>query len=398
MILGGKKVIKSRIIWLLSSVGAFAFLFFSDQGMALLLFLSIIIVPMMFILENQIAARHIGVTMEMPPISSKNEPFTVRFVAGNRRGFLFSLVQCRMCFRNEVTGERTNGGMMFPLGGRKSHGEVSFLLNSQLCGSTSLEENSVQIYDIFGLASVKKKIMNEKETIVLPNTFSPQLEITTYKSKDIEADEYSQIKSGFDPSETFAIRSYQPGDSLNRIHWKLSEKFDDILIRESGLPVKHSFFVLLETALHSSGEKEPQVDDALLEIMVSLCQKMSEEGISFDVGWEDYQTRSFFRCNIGNLDDLSGIVNKLMHTSYQKDDSDGATYFWESCGEASFEHIIYVSRFFSESMQKYGEEAKVTAIICNNDSEQTGNLKASNLDVCICTPENYEKELYVLAI
>lgn len=104
------------------------------------------------------------------------------------------------------------------------------------------------------------------------------------------------------------------------------------------------------------------------------------------------------KCNIGNLDDLSGIVNKLMHTSYQKDDSDGATYFWESCGEASFEHIIYVSRFFSESMQKYGEEAKVTAIICNNDSEQTGNLKASNLDVCICTPENYEKELYVLAI
>lgn len=37
---------------------------------------------------------------------------------------------------------------------------------------------------------------------------------------------------GDDPGETYDIREYRSGDSIRQIHWKLSGKLDDIMIRE----------------------------------------------------------------------------------------------------------------------------------------------------------------------
>lgn len=39
-------------------------------------------------------------------------------------------------------------------------------------------------------------------------------------------------KKGYDATEVFELREYQPGDSIRTIHWKLSEKFDTVLVRE----------------------------------------------------------------------------------------------------------------------------------------------------------------------
>ena len=391
-------MIKSRIGWIISLLGSFALLFFSNQKLSLVLFIIVVIVPFVSIIVNLIASRNVILEIETPQTAVKNQNFQCNIIAKNNRKFFPTLVDCKLAFKNEVTGEEIVGEMMFSIGGKGDNYLVPFSLESRFCGSIVLSVKSMQVYDLFGLVGVNKKGFRDRETIVLPDTFSPQLEVTAYKAKDVEADEYSQTKSGFDPSETFTIREYQPGDNLNRIHWKLTEKFDEILIREAGLPVRHSFLVLLETSIPSTMEEEVSIDDALLEIIMSFCQKMTEEGITYDIGWQDWKRNSFFRASVSNLDELSGVADKLMHSCYKKDDLDSFSHFTESFGESNFEHIVLISRFVPESFGPFENESNITAVICTNDPEIANNPGTANLNLHFCQPENYETELFALTI
>ena len=41
---------------------------------------------------------------------------------------------------------------------------------------------------------------------------------------------------GNDFSEIYSLRGYEPGDDVKRIHWKLTEKTDEVLVREGSRP------------------------------------------------------------------------------------------------------------------------------------------------------------------
>ena len=55
---------------------------------------------------------------------------------------------------------------------------------------------------------------------------------------------YSLRRPGSDPTELFGLREYQPGDRLNRVDWKLSQKTGAILVREGSLPVSDRVVLL----------------------------------------------------------------------------------------------------------------------------------------------------------
>ena len=396
--LGGLDMIKSRMVWISCLLGTFVFMFFSNERLALVLFVTVVALPTVFIVINQFAARNVILKVEMPQVSEKNQQFTGQLRVENKKKYYLSLVVCKLNCKNEVTGENIIGELLFHLGGNKDECFFPFVLESKFCGCVITSIRFLKVYDVFGLFGVKPKVPATSETIVLPNTFAPQLVLEAYMAKDVEADEYSQIKAGCDPSETFAIREYRPGDSLGRIHWKLTGKFDEILIREAGLPVRHSFLILLDTSIPSAIGQQAKVNDALLEIIMSLCQKMSEEEITYEIGWQDYNSKSFFHCRVSNLDEVSGVMNKLMHTCYKIDDSDAFSYFADNYGETSFEHIVYISRFFPAKCMQFLGDSHMTAIICTCDANVAVTSETNSLNLYFCTPENYERELFALAI
>lgn len=395
---GGFVMIKSRIIWIICLIGTFAFLFFSDENIALVFFAVTAVVPMLLIIINQFSIGNVLINVEMPQASEKNKQIIGQIRVVNGKKNYLSLVKCKLNCKNLVTGEEVTEELLFPLSKKKDECMASFILESKFCGCIVTNINFLKVYDVFGLFGVKLKAPLAVETIVLPDTFSPQLSISAHLVKDVEADEYAQTKAGNDPSETFSIREYHPGDNLGRIHWKLTEKFDQILIREAGLPIRHSFLILLETSILSETMQDAKIDDALLEITMSLCQKMTEKEIVYEIGWQDYYTKSFFRCRISNLDELSGMMNKLMHTHYQQSDLDAMSYFSENCSETNFEHILYISRFFWEKFEQFDLESHVTAVICTSDMNIAETTETKNLNLYFCTPENYEVELFALAI
>lgn len=75
-----------------------------------------------------------------------------------------------------------------------------------------------------------------------------QLSFSDRSSVELDSDEYSMRHPGDDPSETFALREYVPGDRVRSIHWKLTEKTGEVIVRQLGLRSIIPFYCSWTTA------------------------------------------------------------------------------------------------------------------------------------------------------
>ena len=72
---------------------------------------------------------------------------------------------------------------------------------------------------------------------ILPECHLIPVEITRKTREFIaESDEYFDRENGDDPSEVYQIREYRDMDSLRDVHWKMSAKAEELLVKEHGKP------------------------------------------------------------------------------------------------------------------------------------------------------------------
>ncbi len=129
---------------------------------------------------------------------------------------------------------------------------------------------SCTVEDLLGL--FQRKIIppeTEYSLTVLPKTFDtdplimapgdPGSELMALATEDLNA-----------PSD---IRSYQPGDAMKKIHWKLSLRKGELMVRKFDEPVLQEVLILLDCSRPPSwghSQAEADLQDALLETAASL--------------------------------------------------------------------------------------------------------------------------------
>ena len=77
--------------------------------------------------------------------------------------------------------------------------------------------------------------------------------------------------------ESYELRPYRPGDSLNRVHWKLSAKTGALTVREAQAPVKQTAAIAL--TLYGSD----QTVDAVLGQLLWLGQLLLERNFLLEI-------------------------------------------------------------------------------------------------------------------
>lgn len=143
-------------------------------------------------------------------------------------------------------------------------------------GVTSPGITSCQFSDLFGMFTLTKLVPQTTcECLVLPSSFEilplnfapgdPGSEIMARATEDLNA-----------PSD---IRVYQTGDPIKKIHWKLSLRKNELLVRKYDEPVLTDALVLLDTSSPPSmGHPEADADlrDTLLETAASVCNDLQK--------------------------------------------------------------------------------------------------------------------------
>ncbi len=105
-----------------------------------------------------------------------------------------------------------------------------------------------------------------------------QLSFSDRSSVELDSDEYSMHHPGDDPSETFALREYVPGDRVRSIHWKLTEKTGEVIVRQLGLPVNNSILLLMDNSV--SAPCAPEDCEALGELTASVSAALCSAGFA----------------------------------------------------------------------------------------------------------------------
>ena len=115
-----------------------------------------------------------------------------------------------------------------------------------------------------------------------------------------ESEDYSKERGGDDPSEVFKIRDYQPGDKLRSIHWKLTAKTDEMMVREQSLPLgcPVDFYLDLYQPAGHHGRKHETKRDSYLQIIASISHSLVLEGCRHHVIWFDSQRNDICRYRI----------------------------------------------------------------------------------------------------
>ena len=129
---------------------------------------------------------------------------------------------------------------------------------------------SCTVEDLLGLAEKQIPLQQTSfELVVLPQTFGleplslapgdPGTELMARATEDLNA-----------PSD---IRSYQPGDAMKKIHWKLSLRKGELMVRKFDEPILQDVLILMDCSRPPSwGHPQAEADlrDALLETAASV--------------------------------------------------------------------------------------------------------------------------------
>lgn len=269
----------------------------------------------------------------------------------------FPVMNCLLAVKahNLITGKMDCCKWNLSLG-PKGHREIQMEVKDHCCGGILLEIEQMVIGDFFHF--IKKRIQVKREDLVyiLPKLKELSVNKEDVGRYDMESHRFSPYKKGNDSSETFGISEYRPGDSVKYIHWKLSGKLDQPMVRELGLPIDHKIMILVEKAIGGQefdGEKNSQAT----ELAVGISFTFVKGNVPHVLGWYNYRKNLFESYTINGEDDLWTCIPHLLASPYKRSEHTVISSFIESDTEKDYSRFVIVANqnIEIERLMHYGE-------------------------------------------
>lgn len=116
--------------------------------------------------------------------------------------------------------------------------DIRIPVTFRYCGLAQVRVKKVRIYDWLCLFRWSRRVNQRQSLVVLPEyTLMPIKNRNSIWHDITNASRFHSTLVGEDPSEIVSFHSMQPGDKLQRVHWKLSAKSEDLMVKDFGMPL-----------------------------------------------------------------------------------------------------------------------------------------------------------------
>lgn len=216
-------------------------------------------------------------------------------------------------------------------------------------GNHELYVEKLTFHDPLGLFLFSMKGTERMQLEAMPVLTEPDYYML-YSTEDsfCEAFEFSQNKGGDDSSEIFDVRKYHGGDALNRVHWKLSAREDELLVKEFSLPISKSNCIVLELHFCNDSEARKKLD-GIYEMAYAICNYacLKEKMIQFQY----YEETHLAETLIESIKDCEEVMLQLLHTKT----SEKNPAFTEAVlyGDADFEKLFYITDRLDDEVMEF---------------------------------------------
>lgn len=358
-------MIRRRLGWLLLFAVSVLWGLALGSAAALAAAVLLLLLPLLSLPLNFLLRKRLQPALEAPGSLRKGSEGQLRILIENTALLPVLCVRCRIHAENRLNGESAVHELYTWLAPRRLR-QCSLPFSSEYCGRLRLTLRDVTLYDCFGLFGLRLKSDVHRNVAVQPDTFDMALSLRPSSTASDESESYSPYRTGSDLTEVFQIREYAEGDSPRQIHWKLSGKLDKLIVKDPSLPIMRSILVLWERS-GDSGHKGRL--DAQAEVLVSLCRTMLEESMQFVLAWNDTERQTLVTQEIRDMDELIGVIPRLLGARGQKEGLSAAELLHQS-GQKLPARIIYLAEEPQSAIVELRAASVLTPLLCGEGSAE----------------------------
>lgn len=301
---------KLRYLILLAAVGFLSILY--NQYYMGIIFLTLLAMPfLMFGLLSYIYGCVRVELISSAHVVNKGEAIPISVQLTNPTIFPISNLKLYLTYKNSYSNQKFTKEFQVCVDGRTKTSVICNLF-SDYAGNIEISLKAIRFYDYLKIFSLKKKLKGELKAAVLPYYYELTENYNTERyTRLVESDNYSPHKRGDDPSEVFAIREYREGDRLQRIHWKLSRKLDQLMIKEFSDPLNCSVLLFVNLSI-PEGANVLYFVDSILECALCISYTFLLKGQLHYFSWYDGKHGICRRIRVSREKDLFEAVDGLL--------------------------------------------------------------------------------------
>lgn len=296
-------MIVSWICYLLGLAGAVAFHAYYFGWYSWFVLQLIVLLPLFSLLVSLPAILRAGLTLEAPATCQQHE--TVCLSLKTTGGF-WPVPRCsfRLRMTHGMTGQRRV--LRQKVGGLE---QWYVKVDTSHAGAVYCRAEKVRVYDYLRLFRIPVRGGQTVEILVRPQPVEPSQrpDLSRFLTKSL------QPKPGGGFSEEHEMRTYRPGDMLRDIHWKLSAKTDDLIVREAQEPVRSKVVLSLDLC----GTQE-DLDD-ILGVFLWLSTWLLEHDTPHRLIWIDPKDCALAEGYISDEGSLGSVLTRLLRAEVRPD-------------------------------------------------------------------------------
>ena len=252
----------------------------------------------------------------------------------------FDGVKYRVTVKNNLSGEKSTKWLS---------GGSDFLYRVNLCGNYEFELVRIKLYDFSRLFYVTKRVKKYANVEVMPQIDEIPVRVTDRVRNFFgDSDIYDDLRPGYDPSELFDVREFQNGDRLQSVHWKLSARTDELMVKENSLPKACAVAIVADLR----GIKKGRQADAFMKLLVSLSFSLMDQKCSHYVAWYDTAINDIVRARVDDEEGFYIFLNSFL--KIKPDTKNDALFLYEEKYRA--EKLVCLLSVDGRLQIKRGEE------------------------------------------
>lgn len=257
------------IAWGLWLAAAGLLWFFENNGGTLAVLLLSVLLPLLSSLCAFLTARRVRACLVLPTECSRGDTLSVHcdFDGGPVWG-------CCLTAAVKTVWAMTGDGDTYMM----RSGRID--LPAVGCGPLRITLTDVKAEDWFGLFSFPASAQANGWVTVQPRTYPVELQWLT-DSRTPETGDYETEQTGSPADAYIGVRPYVPGDPVQMMHWKLTEKLDRPMLRQTGAPGDGGMLVAAETSI--SEGVAPDAGAWCAETLLSVSDALLASGIPHDL-------------------------------------------------------------------------------------------------------------------
>ena len=257
--------------------------------------------------------------------------------------------------------------------------DVAVEFSAELCGRIELCVDGVRVFEPFRLFSRTVSCQAQRRLTVMPELYDVQLRNLYAVSPLSDTTVFSPYVKGSDLSEVFGLRDYEAGDELKRIHWKLSEKLDQTIVRDPSLPLDNSVLLFWDKCLPSGATDGAKRADAMAEVVLALMEQLARADVSFEVASNDIPASRCLRAFATDEGDIYELVGQLLSNPVAPAAQSGLAEYVRFFGTLTCSRLLYICAERPADLDALLGSREALLFICDGGSDMVARGSVTEL-------------------